>query len=836
MRRRLATATVLCAAVIAAAAVGNGKVVPSTPVLVAAGSQGTETLQNTTATTLTTLVTQDPSCAPGLGFQVAGGMNPFALAASATKQVTVTCPNGTPGLERCLYHATDNANGAELSDFLQVCVAGTSATLQPSTQTLDFGSAVTVGTTAMLPLVLHDAGAATVTRVFLQTTDLAGDFGFALPCNLAAPYCDANIAAVASGSDLTLQVQCTPQTAGMHVANLVVATDSSQVLSQAVQLRCGAVAAPGPVLAVDPASIVVASPVDVGSGSATSTLHLSNAGSGSLLLTDVRAVDLDTGAALDWSYVARGHCIGQIPPQCQLDAGDEVDLDVTFDPSQIAARHASMIVTYKDSQQRSRAIPLEGAGGGATLVLASGPSALDFGVVPAGRSSSIDLLVANHGTRDTTAMLSAMPAGPPFSLTPATSAMVAPSAAAKITATCAPTGAGTFLTTFTFESPDAFASTPISLPATCTGSTQPLFATPSALSFGEVRTTGGPVTKTVTVQSTGGALTLTGQPTLDGATSSIALGPLSSLTTPATFAVTIDPSVDGDLTNKISIATTDQTIQIPLTGRVVKPAYAVDPMLDIGTFCINEPTTQSNLALQSTGTATITLQEPRLQMIGSPFDLAPTTPLAFPAPLSPGQPAIVAITPHPQLQRMTVSDTITWATDVEGAPVATTQVTAHFIDSGGAIAPPALPFGKVIVHISEDNGQRVVIQNCNADMLMLDAPTIKAPFSIDSPTIPSQLAPNETATFSIGFHPTRLGTFTGALLISSPQLASPLSVSLSGEGIAGNPSVDAGSATPPHPGDSGCGCDSSHVGATPLLAIAVALLLRRRRVRYAGVG
>lgn len=835
MRRGIAVATVLGAAVIAAAAVGNGKVVPAAAVLVIAGSQGTDTLQNTTAMAITTELAQDPSCVPGLDFAVAGGANPFALAGSATKQVTLSCPAGTPGLKRCLYHATDNANGAALSDFLQVCVAGTSSTLQPSTQTLDFGSAVAVGSTAMLPLVLHDAGAATITRVFLQTTDLDGDFGFGLPCNLATPYCDANIAAVSSGSDLTLQVQCTPQTAGMHTANLVVATDSSQVLSQAVQLRCGAVAAGGPVLAVDPPAIVVASPVEIGSNSAATTVHISNAGSGSLLLTDVSPVDLDgEHAATDWTYVAHGHCTGKIPPTCQLDAGDEVDLDVTFTPRQIAARHASLLVTYKDSQQRSRAIPLEGAGSGATLALAAGPTTLDFGTVPTGHTSSIDLFVANAGTRDTTAMLSAMPAGAPFALVPAASATVSPSTPTKITATCSPTQAGPFTTTFTFESPDAFASTPITIPATCEGSTQPLYASPSSLAFDEVRTTTGSVTKTVMVQSAMvSQLTLSGQPTLDTANPSITLGPLSSTTTPATFDVTIDASVEGDLTNKISISTSDQTIKIPVTGRIVKPAYAVNPTLDSGTFCINQPTTQSNLALHSTGTATITLDQPQLQTIGSPFDLSPTSPLAYPATLSPGQPATVAVTPHPQQQRMTVSDTITWTTDVEGAPTATTQVTANFIDSGGAIAPPALDFGAVIVHISEDNGQRVVIQNCNANTLTLDAPTIKPPFSIDSPTIPSQLAPNETATFSIGFHPTRLGQFTSALLISSPQLSSPLSVALSGEALAGNPQLDAGSDTQPQPSPSGC-CESGHVGGTPLLVVGVALLLRRRR--YTGVG
>ena len=166
-------------------------------------------------------------------------------------------------------------------------------------------------------------------------------------------------------------------------------------------------------------------------------------------------------------------------------------------------------------------------------------------------------------------------------------------------------------------------------------------------------------------------------------------------------------------------------------------------MLDIGTFCINQPTTQSSLALQSTGTATIGLEAPALATMPSRFELSPTTPASYPTALAPGQSAIVAITPQPQQLATTLTDTITWTTDDEVAPVATTQLTARFIDSGGAIAPPALDFGRVVVHISEDNGQRVVIQNCNGSPLMLDAPLIKAPFSIDSPNIPTLLNPNE---------------------------------------------------------------------------------------------
>ena len=113
---------------------------------------------------------------------------------------------------------------------------------------------------------------------------------------------------------------------------------------------------------------------------------------------------------------------------------------------------------------------------------------------------------------------------------------------------------------------------------------------------------------------------------------------------------------------------------------------------------------------------------------------------------------------------------MTWTTDVEAAPTATTALTASFIDSGGAIAPTALEFGKVLVHLYSANGQRVMIQNCNNSVLELAPPTIPAPFSIDSPNFPTQLDPNETATFTVGFHPTSRGTSRRILLIPSPQL------------------------------------------------------------------
>lgn len=838
MQRLVAIAVVLGAAALAAAAVGDGSVVATSPVLVVPGGSGTDTLQNTTASPFQVDVEQDVSCTPGLSFSVAGG-HPFSLAGNGTKAIGLACGSAQPGIERCLLHAVDATTGAALADFQQVCMVGASPTLAPGATTVDFtATPVPVGGTAMLPLSLRNNGAGSIGKLYLQTSDLDGNFGFSLPCNLPAPFCDADIAPVAAGNSTTINILCTPKTAGLHTATLYVATDSSQVLSQAVTLRCSATATATPVLDVNPSSVEVASPVEVISGSASAVVHLSNAGSGTLLLDDVRIADVVNGANADWRYTASGHCTGQIHSACQLGPGDTVDLDVTFDPSAFGSRNASLVVSYTDTTSRSRAIPLDGRGGGATLQLVGNAGSLDLGTVPVGRSSSLDFYVLNQGTRDTTASLSLMPTGAPFALMPASSVDVPPTGTTKITATCTPTAAGSASTAITAEAMDA-SSSAISLTATCEGTTQPLYAAPTSLAFGEVRTTASAVTRTIMVASTGTPLTLSGQPMLESANPTITLGQLSSTTTPATFDVTVTPTAEGNIASHVLVTdTAGETIQIPLTASIVKPAYDVPTTLDIGTFCINQPTTPANLVLMSMGTATIALQPPVLAstLTGtpSPFELSLTTPSAYPSELLPGESAIVALTPHPQPAAGAQHDTLTWATDVQGASSASTMVTAKFIDSGGAIAPSGLDFGNVVVHITKEDGQRVTIQNCNGSVLDLDAPTIKAPFSIDSPSLPSQLQPNETATFTIGFHPTQLGQFTGTLLISSVQLSTPLMVTLAGEGVQGDPAgPDAGSATPPPRHDTSfyaCNCHAAGVGGTaPILFAALLVVARRRR-------
>jgi hypothetical protein len=839
--------TSVVAATVVAYAVGNGDIKASPEVQVititgtTTGASATTQLQNTTsATTYNVLVADDASCDPTLMFAVSGG-NPVAISPSTMRAVTLTCPpRGVPAMRRCVYHATNNANGAALADFMNVCIYGASpGTLTPQQTALDFGT-VTVGDSTMLPVAIANAGASAITRVYLQTSDLAGNFQLGAPCNPDAPYCDQDVMAVGPGGTLTVQVKCTPQTTGTHTAQLYVATNTYQLLAQPVTLTCMGGPATAPVLAINPTGIDVPTPIEATDGSASTVIHLTNAGVGTVLINDVRTVDVDTGAASDWSYAASGECTGVISSQCSLDAGKQVDLNLTFDPSAIGRRRATLLISYRDTIDRTKEISLDGIGLGATLD-ALGNTTLAFGQVPVGRTSTLDFDLLNRGNRDITAMLSLSPnTSPPFTLTPASTALVTPNVPKPISATCAPSTPGSLMTTATAQAMDALTGSPVSINLSCEGITSQLYANPTALNLGEVRIGGTPVQRTIQLLSTGGTLTLTGQPQLEGASSGgITLAPLSQMTTPATFDITIDPlaSSEGQLTATINVPDSDgDTLAIPVVGKIVRASYEVSPEVDLGTFCVGQPTTSSNVSLASDGTATIELTKPTLGGSPSAFELEATRPTAYPSLLAAGATATVSITPHRQMAVAQLADTLTWHTDVDDMPDATTAITARFIDQGGAIAPPALDFGKVKVHLFSEDGQRVVIQNCNPTPLVLDPPVIRTPFRIDSPNLPSMLNPNETTVFSVGFHPTQIGVVSDILRITSPQLPNaPLEVTLVGEGVTDEPtSPDAGvgAGAVDHTSFYACSCKSTRpAGGFPIVIAVMCVLLPRRRRR-----
>lgn len=795
---------------------------------------GTIVLRNDgTASVNAAGITAEPGCDPAIHASPLGG---FTLDPAATRPLAITCTPAPAGIRRCNY-TVRSASDAVLANLEAVCASAGSPTVLSDAMAIDFGTVV-VGSSASHTVALQNTAAAPIHELFVDTSELAGNFTAAAPCNPDARECNASIPSVPASGMVNLTVACTPRSPGPQAAQLYVVTDAGTRLAAPISLTCTGAAAAVPVISVSP------SPIDVGAvelvnATATATVHVSNAGTDMLRLLDIQIVDAGTGAAADWTYSALAPCSSHIAPACILTDGQTVDLALVFDPSAIGVRDATLLVNYHDTADRSISVPLRGVGRGATLELVGGQTTIDLGTLPLTATSMLTFQIANNGTRDLTdGALAVTPAGP-FTASPGPSFTVAAGARTTITVTCKPTAAGLAMADLQLSAPDV-QTPPLDLALRCTGDPAMLVtATPPAVLLGEVRLATQAIAH-VAVASLGAPIAL-GAATLETVDPNLTVaGPPA--TTPATIDLTAAPQMEGNLADRILVSpASGPPLAVAVTGAAVTAAYSVPAAVSLGTFCVEQPTTPRIVPLASTGTATIALMAPALQRSDSPFDLEPVAPELYPADLAPLRSALVAATPRRQTTAGLVTDDLVWTTDVAGATTANTTLSATFIDNGGAIAPHDLGFEPAPIHLDTRNAQQVTLRNCDVSPLELDPPVIPAPFTIDSPNFPAELLPGETATFSVGFHPTKLGFVMKTLVITSPQLsATPLTVNLIGTGIAAGGDSDAG---PTAAGlertsfyaCSGCASHNTSGDASGAIVFAIAafcaLVPRRRRRR-----
>jgi hypothetical protein len=793
-----------------------------------ASGTGTIVLRNDAATSVVAAgITPEPGC--DAAAVRASPLTGFTLAAGATRAIAIACTPAPASMRRCSYRVRSPAS-AVLAAFEAVCAYAGDPTLSASATLVELG-AVAIGRAASATIALHNHATTAIDRLFVEATDLDDNFAIAAPCNPDARACDASIPVVPAGGATNLVVTCTPRSLGPLSALIHVTTSAGSRLAAPIVLTCTGSAAAGPVIATSPTAIDVGG-VEVIAASARATVRVSNPGSGTVRLIQAQVVDGGTGAATDWAVAAQAPCATAIPPACNLAAGDAVDLELVFDPAAIGVRDAALLITYRDSADRSTSIPLHGVGQGATLELVGGPTTLDFGALPIDATGTLTFQVANTGSRDLPEVTRTLTPVAGFTVSPGPSFAVSAAAPTTITVSCTPTAPGALASVLRLEAPDV-TSPPIDLAVRCTGDPNvTVTAAPPAVLLGEVRLM-TQVTRRLAVGSVAAPIAI-GTAALDPAILGMSISGAPAVT-PANLDLVAAPRAEGSLAARILVSpASGPQLAIAVTGTGVAATYSVPAEASLGTFCVQQPTTPRMLPLTSTGTATIGLSAPRLALADSPFDLQLIAPVSYPAALAPLGSVAVAVTPKRRAAPGLVSDDLVWTTDVSGTPSSRTKVTASFVNNGGAIAPPALAFGSAPAHLDSRNARQVTLQNCDIAPLALDAPQLSPPFSIDSPGFPTVLRPGETATFSVGFHPTRLGAVARTLVITSPQLPGvQLTVALTGEGIStivGG--ADAGPVERPDSGVFSCGgCASSDGSGALVLAVAALCTLAPRRRR-----
>ncbi|MBL9012880.1 MAG: choice-of-anchor D domain-containing protein [Myxococcales bacterium] len=787
----------------------------------ATAGSGSGTMTNTGPSVQVLAITPDSSCSSlGVtGFSMP--MPPFTLATSQSQLAGIQCSASGYGIRRCQQHVS-GAGAQVLASYTGLCITEGPSLFTPSAPTLGFGD-VMVGTASPAMMVTMTAPMSpSNTVISIHVGDQDGNFVVQSPCFQNGPGCDATVALPPMGM-LPISVVCSPQSPGMKLASLNVVGNGGTHAT--VMLSCNGTQTAGtPAIGVNPTSVPLAAPVNTGATS--SNVRVSNIGTADLIVQQPTL-----SGSTDWSITPNGAC-PTFP--CTVGMGSGFDLTATFAPTAIGARDATLTVVSNDPLTPMVQVLLDGTGQGATLALATNlgnPPALDLGTTPIGIATQATFLLRNDGNvvlDPVTLALSQM--GTVFTVSP-TPTTIPPAGTRAVTVTCTPAAAQPYTADLDILAPTATSGSPISLEVRCTGTAGALFAVPSLLRLDEIRTGSPSVTRSISLRTAGGPLTITSDPELVSPLAGVTVGPPSATTInptqPVMFDVTIEPgSADRDLTGTIEVTAGGDTLPIPVTGKVVTARVEYPPALMIGSFCVGQATSSATARLSSTGTATIVLpSQPVLtKMATSPFQLAFTAPVGYPYQLPGGQTASVEITPLRQMTKGVQTDELVWATDVDGELAPRTTVTAEFVAEGGAIAPQLVDFQRVKLR-EVGQPQVIKIQNCGMQPMQLSGPFIdpEGEFRDDSPTpLPETLAPNQVATINVNFAPKKLGARTAMLTVESS--AGRLSVMLLGLGIDDpDPTKDVRSFY-------ACDCRSSDpTAAWPVLIVVVVLRRRRRR-------
>lgn len=819
-RRIVAVGIVACSIAFAAdTTMSSLDVEPDVTVLAHQVGMGTVSFVNVANPTAGSLTIETIGPCPA-GMSVTGTL-PMTIDSGGSNMLQVSCGASLPvGFHRCDVDLRDQASS--IGSFVLICNTSTMPALSGSPNPISFGSQAVGALSSPQTITISKPSMQISTTLHLQLDDLDGNFLIGAPCQDEL-YCAPSVS-LGSGSSALVDVYCRPTSVGSQSAKLYAFTEDHFSLGTPITLTCFGQSVSMPVYNRSPAGNPAASlSAQVNAQTDSVTITVSNVGSGSGVV-DVDAVSLVGPNATDWSISSIAGACNQA--DCSLGMMQTLAIAVDFNPSQLGDRSINMRI---DHDGTSDTFTLQGTGVGATATLVSAAS-IDFGTIPLNTPTTAQVEIDNQGNiaGSATFMLSGQTA--PFTLsTPGTQLPVSPNT--TIGVTCGSNQPGTAMATLHVIPGANVITPPFDIPLRCDLKDTAFYALPSTIELGDLRT-GAPATST-TVQVFGPAITIESID-LETASPNLAISAASPPgITPSSFDLVVMPTADEQITNAIIVtpaSSSGQTaIRIPVTGNVGTASFSAPEMLSLGTFCVHLPTTPAMVSLQSTGTAPITVSAPVLADPSSPLELDAAQLAMYPLTLAQFETARIDVTPKRSDVPGMIGDTLQWTTD---AGSATTMLAATFIADGAAVTPDRIDFQKVEIHLDAQNAVNVHLQNCNEEPIDLDPAVVPPPFSIDNGDPPDGLAPGETAVFAVGFHPTDRGVYEKELVITSPQLANPLVVTLIGEGVAGSGS---GSNNPDLPLTSfyACGCAGSR-DPSGVLAIAVALgcaLVPRRRRR-----
>jgi hypothetical protein len=306
--------------------------------------------------------------------------------------------------------------------------ASTQLTVSPTS--VNFGT-VNVGSSAQ-----HSIKITNSSQTFLAIRSVSVNGSYFAIAGIATPL------PMRAGASFSFTAKFTPSAAGSQTGKVAIVTSSGETVDVTLSGNT-----PANTVSIVPTS---ASFGNVPLGSANSqTFTVTNHGS-------------TTVSVLSKSISGTGLSISGLASGLQIGSGQSSTFNVAFKPAQTGAITASATVDFSASGKTiGLTVPVSGNGVAATSTLEASPSALSFGDVTVGKSSSLPLKVTNAGNSSVTITRSAV-TGSGFSVSGLSALTLQPGQSDSVPVIFAPTSTGSVSGNISIATSSATASVALS--------------------------------------------------------------------------------------------------------------------------------------------------------------------------------------------------------------------------------------------------------------------------------------------------------------------------------------------------------------------------------------
>ena len=756
---------------------GDGKL----DLLVANGSgNSVSVLRNATAAGVTTL-----SFPSHLDFPVGAGSTAMATAdVNGDGRPDLVVANATDGNVSVLLSAQYVATAAgSATGTIHYNVPQTAATPNPTS--LTFAAQVETTTSAAQQVTVTNTGTANL-NISAVAFSGANSSDFAETDNCKA-------GAITPTSSCVINVTFTPGAPGSRSASLDISSNAPVNPTKVPVSGTGTAAN----FSIQAAGTSDFGTQPVGSTSSGHSFTITNKSDVSITVSNIVASGTN---ATDFAIVGgTDQCSGHL-----LAKDASCTVSFSFTPSAMGNRSGKQTVNTSHSGTTA-VINLTGIGTQPAVTLT--PAAFNFGNQLVNTTSATkDFTLGNSGNSPLT-ITSISTTASDFTLTSNTCpTSLAASASCTVTVSFTPAAAGSRTGSLSVMSNAA--SSPNTAALSGTG-TQPGLSAPASASFTDqtVGTTSSP--KAISVSNNGTAPLNVGTPSITGANAgdyaisgNTCSGPIA-VNASCSISVTFTPGATGSRTATLGIPSDapGSPKNVSLSGNgVTAPSYALQASgtTDFGSRLVSSPPSAAQtITITNTGTAATTVAN--VAKGGSnPGDFAVGTDNCTSHSLAVNGTCTISFTFKPAASgNRSASVTVNGGSNPAGTP-------ANFTLTGvgtqpGLSVPATASFADQVIGTASAQKDVIITNSGNAG-LNVGTPTILGANAADfSPlagnTCTTTLAPNGTCKISIVFKPGAAGARSATLNIPSDAPTSPDHVTLSGNGVAANFSIQASGST-----------------------------------------